>query len=193
MNFSHVPVEISGVPAHWQSLRDWIRKVAFAINRLNIAAVDGFSTGDIKAYAGVIVPQGWLLADGTAVSRDEYRGLFSVIGTTYGGGDGSTTFNLPDLRDRILIGAGGMVALGERKGAQTAQIEREHLPEHSVDIETHDLTSLDQIAPDATERRILSAKVTPVSDVAVEAVSHGGGAPLSILPPVAGINWIIKT
>lgn len=57
--------------------------------------------GMIKPFAGTTVPTGYLLCDGSAVSRTTYANLFSAIGTTYGSGDGSTTFNLPDLNDRL--------------------------------------------------------------------------------------------
>lgn len=63
-------------------------------------------TGLISPYAGSSAPTGWLLCDGTAVSRTTYATLFGVTSTTYGTGDGSTTFNLPDLRNRTPIGAG---------------------------------------------------------------------------------------
>lgn len=62
--------------------------------------------GSLTAYAGVAAPTGWLLCDGSAVSRTSYSGLFSVLSTTYGAGNGSTTFNLPDLRGRMPMGSG---------------------------------------------------------------------------------------
>jgi microcystin-dependent protein len=61
-------------------------------------------TGLVSAFAGSAAPNGWLLCDGTAVSRTIYASLFNAIGTTYGGGDGSTTFNLPNLKGRIPVG-----------------------------------------------------------------------------------------
>jgi len=61
--------------------------------------------GTIVAFAGTMPPQGWLLCDGAAVSRTEYGTLFSAITIAWGGGDGVTTFNLPDLRGRFLRGA----------------------------------------------------------------------------------------
>jgi microcystin-dependent protein len=86
-------------------------------------------------FAGTTVPGGFLLCFGQAVGRAGYAGLFNVIGTTYGVGDGSTTFNLPDLRDRVTAGKGdmggsaagritsgvlpGTPALGTAGGAQT--------------------------------------------------------------------------
>lgn len=60
--------------------------------------------GSIKLYAGSTAPDGYLFCDGTPVSRTIYSELFAVIGTTYGSGDGSTTFNLPDLRGKVAVG-----------------------------------------------------------------------------------------
>jgi len=60
--------------------------------------------GSLVAFAGAAVPNGWLLCDGRAVSRTTYSALFAAIGTAWGVGDGSTTFNLPDMRGRFLRG-----------------------------------------------------------------------------------------
>lgn len=64
--------------------------------------------GTVNPYAGSTAPTGWLLAFGQAVSRITYANLFAVIGTTYGTGDGSTTFNLPDMRGRVGAGKDDM-------------------------------------------------------------------------------------
>ena len=61
-------------------------------------------TGSTQMFAGTSAPRGWLIADGRAVSRTTYAALFAVIGTTYGSGDGSTTFNLPDMRGVVVRG-----------------------------------------------------------------------------------------
>lgn len=61
-------------------------------------------TGSLKEFAQSTAPAGWLECDGSAVSRSTYAALFTAIGTTYGTGDGSTTFNLPDARGRVLRG-----------------------------------------------------------------------------------------
>jgi microcystin-dependent protein len=65
-------------------------------------------TGTILAYGGSTAPTGFLLCFGQAVSRTTYAALFNVIGTTFGAGDGSTTFNLPDLRGRVAVGKDNM-------------------------------------------------------------------------------------
>lgn len=65
-------------------------------------------TGTVLPFAGSAAPDGWILCYGQAVSRTAYANLFAVIGTTFGTGDGSTTFNLPDLRGRIAAGKDNM-------------------------------------------------------------------------------------
>lgn len=65
----------------------------------------GVPTGCVQAFAGSNTPAGWLLCDGAAVSRITYAALFSVIGTSYGDGDGSTTFNVPNLIDKFVEGS----------------------------------------------------------------------------------------
>ena len=61
--------------------------------------------GCVQAYAGNTLPTGWLLCDGSAVSRTDYADLYAVVGDTYGAGDGSTTFNLPNLVDKFVEGS----------------------------------------------------------------------------------------
>lgn len=77
-------------------------------------------TAAIVEFAGGTAPAGWLLCDGSAVDRTTYASLFKVIGTTYGTGDGSTTFNLPDHRGRVPVGLGqasDVASLGNNEGA----------------------------------------------------------------------------
>lgn len=100
------------------------------------AYVDARSfTGEVKVWAGTVaaIPSGWHLCDGSAVSRVAYSNLFSVIGTIYGSGDGSTTFNLPDLTDRFVLHAdadsGGTNDVGESGGSRT--ITDGNLPTHT--------------------------------------------------------------
>ena len=72
---------------------------------LYLNVVQGIPVGVVQAFAGSTTPQGWLLCDGSAVSRTDYATLFAVIGTTYGAGNGSTTFNLPNLVDKFVEGS----------------------------------------------------------------------------------------
>ena len=88
---------------------------------------DLMPTGVVLPFGGPTVPNGWLLANGAAISRTTYANLFDKIGTTYGAGDGSTTFNLPDLRDRFIEGAGSH-ALGTYLGAGLPNITGAYLP-----------------------------------------------------------------
>lgn len=77
-------------------------------------------TGKIDAYGGDTAPSGWLICDGSAVSRATYSALWDVIGTNFGQGDGSTTFNLPDLRGRFLRGVADGSSNDPDRAARTA-------------------------------------------------------------------------
>jgi microcystin-dependent protein len=78
--------------------------------------------GVVMPFAGTQVPQGWLPCDGSLVSREDYASLFAVVGATYGQGDGSTTFALPDLRARFPLGVGGPFAAPGRSGGQLEHV-----------------------------------------------------------------------
>lgn len=71
-------------------------------------------TGSVIPFAGTTAPDGWLICDGSAISRTDYGKLFAIIGTTYGSGDGSTTFNIPNSNDRVLQGKGTRGIVGTR-------------------------------------------------------------------------------
>ena len=91
--------------------------------------------GMISPFAGSSSPEGWLICDGAAVSRSTYAVLFGLISTTYGIGDGSTTFNVPDLRGRAAIGAGtgpglSARALAANVGSETHTLDVTQIPNH---------------------------------------------------------------
>ena len=95
----------------------------------NNKAVPVMPTGSIIPFAGKTAPEGWLFCQGQAVSRTTYAQLFAVIGTTYGSGDGSTTFNVPDLRGRVAVGAEASDAnLGTRTGEKNRTLTEVNLP-----------------------------------------------------------------
>jgi|SRR5215471_967873 len=95
----------------------------------------------LAPFAGTVAPAGWLLCDGSAQSRTTYSALYAVVGTSYGAGDGSTTFNIPDLRGRIPIGMGthadvASVGLNDGQAVGTRRARHAHtngltLPNHT--------------------------------------------------------------
>lgn len=93
--------------------------------------------GIVIPFAGTVSPEGYLLCDGSAVSRSTYALLYAVIGDTYGAGDGSTTFNLPDLRGRVVIGISGTRTLGTTGGEETHTLDTTELPSHLHEVPQH--------------------------------------------------------
>ena len=91
-------------------------------------------TGGIVEYAGTTAPNGWLLCDGSAISRTTYADLFEVIGTTFGEGDGSTTFNLPNRKNKTGVGVDSesthFSTLGATYGEETHTLTTSEMPKH---------------------------------------------------------------
>lgn len=96
------------------------------------------NVGVIETFSGSSVPDGYLLCDGRAVSRTTYSNLFSVVGTTYGAGDGSTTFNLPNYSGKSVVGkdSSNFTVLGGTGGNINTALKIENLPSH-----THTVTA----------------------------------------------------
>jgi len=92
-------------------------------------------TGEMLLWPGADAPKGWLLCDGAAVSRTEYAALFAVIGTAYGSGDGSATFNLPNLMGRVAAGYdvadASFAALGLAGGEKAHTLTAGEMPSHT--------------------------------------------------------------
>jgi microcystin-dependent protein len=110
-------------------------------NTYNTTTFSAVPSGSINMWATASAPTGWLLCDGTAVSRTTYSDLFAVIGTTYGTGNGSTTFNLPNLKGRIPVGQDSAQTefdvLGETGGAKTHTLTSAEMPSHTHTQDAH--------------------------------------------------------
>jgi microcystin-dependent protein len=93
--------------------------------------------GVVLPYGSSNAPTGWLNCQGQAVHRGDYPDLFAVIGTTYGVGDGSTTFNLPNLSGRVVVGQGSGVGLTPRSMGATGGVEAHVLNINEIPSHSH--------------------------------------------------------
>jgi microcystin-dependent protein len=102
--------------------------------------------GGLVPFAGSVAPAGgkWMLADGSAISRTSYASLFALVGITYGVGDGSTTFNLPNLKGRVIVGLDATQTefdgLGELGGVKTVTLTESQIPSHNHTQNSHNHT-----------------------------------------------------
>lgn len=136
--------------------------------RTDVASVleSAVPVGTVVMWAGnsVNVPSGWALCDGSAISRTTYEDLYALQGNVFGGGDGSTTFNLPDMRDRFVVGAGTSYSSNSKGGATSVNIAHTHTVNahtHSVGNHTHDQGSLVALVNHQNDRTYM--KSTPYS------------------------------
>lgn len=146
--------------------------------------------GGIIAFAGAADVGAWLLCDGRAVSRTTYAALFGVIGTTFGVGDGSTTFNLPDLKGRSPMGAGtgsGLTAraLGAKLGEELHLLTEAELPALSFTYDklTDNVAGGWQGGTSGATLRLNQATATN---------TRGGGGAHNVVHPVLVTNFAIR-
>lgn len=92
--------------------------------------------GEIRGFAGTFAPRGWMFCNGSPLSINQYTTLYAVIGTIYGG-DGVSTFNLPDTRSRVVIGAGAGTGLPNYTLGQTAGTETHTLTVAEMPVHNH--------------------------------------------------------
>jgi microcystin-dependent protein len=163
--------------------------------------------GEVRMFAGNFAPRGWGLAQGQLLSIAQNTALFSILGTTYGG-DGQTTFGLPDLRGRVPLGWGqgpGLSprALGELAGTETVTQTAAQMPAHT---HTAVVNASSGAATHIRPQGRLLAKVDPPTaanvyapgppdvSLAPEAVSigiSGGSQPQENMPPFLALNFIV--
>ena len=94
----------------------------YNFNGSDLTGIEGIPTATIVPWSSASVPTGFLECAGAAVSRSTYSALFAIVGTTYGAGDGSSTFTLPDLQDNTPVGKSNNKALASTGGANTVNI-----------------------------------------------------------------------
>jgi microcystin-dependent protein len=94
----------------------------YDFNGSNLTGIEGIPTATIVPWTASSVPTGFLECNGAAVSRSTYSALFAVIASTYGGGDGSSTFNVPDLQNKVAVSKSNNKALASTGGADTVAV-----------------------------------------------------------------------
>jgi microcystin-dependent protein len=142
--------------------------------------------GAVQEFAGSTAPVGFLLCDGSLVSRTIYPVLFAVLGTVFGAGDGSTTFALPNHAGRVAVGKGSgtFASLGATGGAETHTLTIAEMPSHSHSIPT----SFGDSSPWSGVRR-----AETLGGQSGATSSTGGGLAHNNLQPYIVLNFIIKT
>ena len=140
------------------------------------------AAGIVEWYSGLVVPDGYLPADGRAVARDQYARLYSTIFTIYGSGDGSTTFNVPDLRGRAPVGIGqgaGLTSRGlaEQFGSETHQLTEAELPSHDHTMDSSGANH--RHAPGGNEANYVTFTGN-ILDTSRDFNLNGGGGPIDI-------------
>lgn len=178
-----------------------------AVTAAKLATGAAFVSGMVMPYAGTSAPTGWLLAYGQAVSRTTYADLFSAIGTTYGSGDGSSTFNLPDLRGRVVAGqddmgstsanrltnqSGGLNGdtLGATGGSETHTLTTAQIPAHSHSLGSNTRVQLGYDNGEAYAGKTVN---NPHGSITYSTQDTGGGGAHNNVQPTIILNYIIKT
>lgn len=160
--------------------------------------------GEIRMFAGNFAPLGWEFCQGQIVSIEEYETLFMLIGTTYGG-DGQSTFALPDLRGRVPIHSGNNAGpgltgrvLGERGGVESVTLTQNQLPVHThAVVASTDTTASAYDATTGVPGTVAATNVygpvaTPGAMTANAISAVGGNQPHANMAPYLSVNFIIS-
>lgn len=168
-----------------------------AVTSAKTTGLNTVPAGAVMPYAGASAPTGWILCYGQAVSRSTYATLFTAISTTYGVGDGSTTFNLPDLRGRVAAGKDDMGgASANRLTNQSGGLNGDTLGA-TGGSETHQLTEAE--LPSFTQRDPAVTVNPAFGDSAPSAVAAnsnttvGSDTPHNNVQPTLILNYIIRS
>jgi len=152
--------------------------------------------GEIRMFAGNFAPAGWMFCEGQLIPISENETLFNLIGTTYGG-DGQSTFALPDLRGRIPMHMGNGFILAETGGVEEVTLTAQQIPAHSHPLTAASVTG-DQVSPGGS-LPANSFNVTPyINDVptgnmnAAAISATGGSQPHTNFQPYLCVDFIIS-
>jgi microcystin-dependent protein len=177
----------------------------------SLTGIEGVNTGLIVPWGNNSTPSGFLDCDGTAVNRTTYANLFAIIGTTYGVGDGSTTFNVPDLTDRVVVGKSPGKALASTGGANTVDtsgnitggVGNTTLDTSTIASHTHSMKlsnaggTNSKDGPEAgAANQVVQRSSANTGGGGAHTHSFGGsfaGSAVSVLQPFAVVKYIIKT
>jgi microcystin-dependent protein len=156
---------------------------------------DTLPIGSINTYAGTNAPSGWLICNGSEISRGDYPELFKAIGTTYGEGDGSTTFNIPDLQGKTIVGLNSedtdFETIGKTGGEKTHTLTVDEIPSHNHNATVAGKTAWGGQSSLAFESG--GAGFAPSGGVAGITISKSGGdKEHNNLQPYMTLNYIIK-
>ncbi len=170
---------------------------AITISKLSPAILESLiPKGTVSAFAGNTAPAGWLICDGSAISRSTYAGLFATIGIAHGAGNGTTTFQLPDYRGRFLRGADGgsgrdsgaasrtAMAGGGNTGDMVGSVQNDSLRNHSLSIGSSSQSNIASGGPYSA----ISGLNGNTGDVPQESP----GAATETRPKNASVHYIIK-
>lgn len=149
--------------------------------------------GEIKIFAGNYAPRGWALCHGQLLSISQNSALFSLLGTNYGG-DGRTTFGLPDLRGRVPVGEGygpglSRIRLGEKKGAENTTLQPNQMPSISIDAPAYGIDANNTEKFEAGKKSLFT--VGNAANTSAPIQTKGANAPINIMQPSLIINYII--
>ena len=152
--------------------------------------------GEIRMFAGNFAPAGWMFCEGQLLPISEYETLFNLIGTTYGG-DGQSTFALPDLRGRIPLHFGNGFTLAETGGAETVTLTVSQIPAHShpnlASTNTADTPNVATALPATGVVSQLYWGDPPDTAVSPQAISATGGSqPHNNFEPYLCVDFIIS-
>lgn len=158
--------------------------------------------GEIRMFAGNFAPVGWAFCDGSLLSIAENEMLFALIGTTYGG-DGQTTFALPDLRGRVPIhmgqnpSTGTTYSMGQKAGVETVTLTSQQLPIHThlVQASTADGTAASPANALWAQSSLAEFATTGITTAAMAAnavLPTGGSQPHDNMMPYLSVNFIMS-